>query len=329
MSRRAFSLIEMIVVIGILMVLLSILLPVVGSARDSANGMLCASHIRTLTQAFIAFAADHDGHLPGSKDNLYSSSDHTPETNQDHMDWLFGQYSFLAYENSAANTSSVPVGVPVSAELLQLATAPQFGTIWRYVNNNSYSTTNLPDGGSFQTYLCPSLTTTNPGGGIGSNGRFDYAAFSEFDGAAIKDIAATSVMHTCYDASGVNKQYTPSPDPRWSVMDTNHWYNFNHQWSTQYAVLPTPIICQEDAKYNINSNLEGQHAGPDQMAHVHHGGSFYGSVDGTVTWVNEPDLDLSQFWLEGAYLWETIPPSQSSPIVLRDDPGTWNWWAGQ
>jgi Tfp pilus assembly protein PilP len=79
--------------------------------------------------------------------------------------------------------------------------------------------------------------------------------------------------------------------------------------------------------FNINSNLEGCHAGNDQMSHLHHGGSYYGSPNGEVTWVNEPDVNLNQWNYEGTYLWETVPPSGQTPVLLCDDPGLWNWWA--
>ena len=47
-----------------------------------------------------------------------------------------------------------------------------------------------------------------PGVGFGSNGRFDYAAFSVFDGAAVKDIKLTSYLHYPLDPA------TPYPlDP--------------------------------------------------------------------------------------------------------------------
>jgi prepilin-type N-terminal cleavage/methylation domain-containing protein/prepilin-type processing-associated H-X9-DG protein len=63
-GRAAFSLTELLVVIGIIAVLIAILLPAVGKLRESARRTVCLSHIRTLTQATLAYAADNDRVLP-------------------------------------------------------------------------------------------------------------------------------------------------------------------------------------------------------------------------------------------------------------------------
>jgi len=317
MSRRAFSLVEMIVVMGILIVLVSILMPVVSSARDAANGTLCESHIRTLTQAFLAFAAEHDGHLPGAIRNNVAWTwtnasgaiidSRPPDTAPDHADWLFGVFT----GNGGGDMTNL------------LPFAPQYGTIWKYVNNNSNAVSNLPDGGSFATYRCPSLTVTSPGssntGAPGSNGRFDYAAFAIFNGASLKDIPATTIMHYVVDPDGKANQFFISPNPTWAAK----------QWATVYAVMPTPLICQEDPKFAINStNMEGEHCEEDQMAHLHRGGCFYGSIDGSANWVNEPNQIIKQYWFEGTHVWEAVEPSGNT-CSLDFDKGIWNYWALQ
>jgi len=63
-SKKAFTLIELLVVIGIIAVLVGILLPVVTGAKTSARKTLCASNLRSLGQAMIAYGADNDRKLP-------------------------------------------------------------------------------------------------------------------------------------------------------------------------------------------------------------------------------------------------------------------------
>ena len=59
--RRAFTLIEMMVVMIIITVLASLLLPSVRKAREQSQRVACMSNLRQVTQAFISYAVDHDG----------------------------------------------------------------------------------------------------------------------------------------------------------------------------------------------------------------------------------------------------------------------------
>jgi len=61
---RAFTLVELLVVIGIIAVLISILLPVVKGARRQARLVECASNLRNLVQACQMHAQEHGGFLP-------------------------------------------------------------------------------------------------------------------------------------------------------------------------------------------------------------------------------------------------------------------------
>ena len=60
----AFTLVELLVVIGIIAVLLSILLPVLGGARRRAQSVACASNVRQIYMAMAMFAHDNKGQLP-------------------------------------------------------------------------------------------------------------------------------------------------------------------------------------------------------------------------------------------------------------------------
>lgn len=63
-SARAFTLIELLAVIGIVGVLVAIIMTVVGSARRSADNTRCQSNLRQLGTAFLTYTTDHRGRYP-------------------------------------------------------------------------------------------------------------------------------------------------------------------------------------------------------------------------------------------------------------------------
>jgi prepilin-type N-terminal cleavage/methylation domain-containing protein/prepilin-type processing-associated H-X9-DG protein len=64
MSRRqAFTLVELLVVIGIIAVLVAVLLPTLGKARRQANRAFCLNNIRNMQIAQIQYANDNGGRL--------------------------------------------------------------------------------------------------------------------------------------------------------------------------------------------------------------------------------------------------------------------------
>ena len=63
-SRRGgFTLVELAIVIAVLVLLGAFFLPVLRNARDAAQQVQCATRLRAIGQAFIAYAADNDGHM--------------------------------------------------------------------------------------------------------------------------------------------------------------------------------------------------------------------------------------------------------------------------
>lgn len=61
---RGFTLVELLVVIGIIALLISILLPALSKAKEQASQVKCLAQVRTLSQGAMLHAQDHVNHLP-------------------------------------------------------------------------------------------------------------------------------------------------------------------------------------------------------------------------------------------------------------------------
>lgn len=63
-NRLGFSMVELLVVLGIITVLLALLLPALSRAREHARRVACCSNMRQVSWAFISYAQAHNGWFP-------------------------------------------------------------------------------------------------------------------------------------------------------------------------------------------------------------------------------------------------------------------------
>jgi prepilin-type N-terminal cleavage/methylation domain-containing protein/prepilin-type processing-associated H-X9-DG protein len=206
-ARYAFTLIELLVVISIIALLIGILLPVLGSARDTAKQTICLSNQRQLGLATQGYLNDHADQYPqpSHDNNIPASGPYSANQAQGRAVWfnaldyyLHGTTQGYADGNTSAREyksfkqdpvwEDLPEDAPGSTlDQLNVRTYKMnafFGDIdntlpnnpsdWRFFNaaeiRRTSKTVLIGDGRAHDT---PSATSGNID--TGGAGRFDFA----------------------------------------------------------------------------------------------------------------------------------------------------------
>ena len=84
-GQTGFTLVELLVVIGIIALLIALLLPALGRARESANQVVCLSNLRQLGMSFVMYANQNQGRFPGASPQTSGTAQMRP------WDWIYWQ----------------------------------------------------------------------------------------------------------------------------------------------------------------------------------------------------------------------------------------------
>src|SRR5579872_7516391 len=83
-SPRAFTLVELLVVIGIIAVLIALLLPALNRAREHSKRIYCMSNARQIAMGLMAYVNESKGWMPPESNTIWDYGDPTlPPTGVD------------------------------------------------------------------------------------------------------------------------------------------------------------------------------------------------------------------------------------------------------
>jgi len=103
-SRTAFTLVELLVVIGIIALLISIILPALSKARESANTVKCASNLRCVGQGLTMYIATWKQTLPVAY--IYEGMSFGPPQTPTVADKGYAHWSGLIYGKGVVGADS-------------------------------------------------------------------------------------------------------------------------------------------------------------------------------------------------------------------------------
>jgi len=280
--RSAFTLVELLVVIGIIALLIGVLLPALNKARESAKEAVCMSQLRQWGVAFMMYSDANGGLIPqdAANDGTNASTDcigknpnfgvlpNQLPTEDQNSYW----YNNLPPLVTPKTTMSPLLGTPPPNCLLGSYTQMQLNYlagIGSLPGPNSHSLFTCPDG--------PAPTTVNPQDMIDSTGNYYMLWFANDEGNGVQ-----RPTYLCYvinaklnDTIPINKLAQLRPSPLVALMIEKRMGNNE--------------IPRTDPNYA--ATLGRVKASWKRFAGRHHGGGNILFADGHVIWMSNVDAN--------------------------------------
>lgn len=151
-SKRAFTLVELLVVIGIIALLIAILLPALARAREQANTVKCQSNIKQLCTALVMYAGENKGKFPPNI-NAGGFGGGNPLTEQVwfHQDRI-GRYLPKTLVTSTGNVATPVMICPSITDIRAQRTYAMNIWVGSAADQSVYNKTPVPRGSSSSSY---------------------------------------------------------------------------------------------------------------------------------------------------------------------------------
>jgi prepilin-type N-terminal cleavage/methylation domain-containing protein/prepilin-type processing-associated H-X9-DG protein len=232
---RAFSLIELLVVVGIIALLLGLLLPALKRAREQARAVQCASNIGQINKALFMYAAANRGLLPipsGLPDSVL-----TPEQ----MEWYDIRYEDLGRLNYRDGALWPFIGANLEArkQLFLCPSDEEPRYIQDYAYRDPHANTNYPRDFSYNF-------TTYMGGTAGAHGRASALRITKVRNASNKILIIEQEMPVSAQGFALSAfaQNLPSDPPAGIVvwLTRRHMGKANEGFADGHVELVDPDI---------------------------------------------------------------------------------------